>query len=75
MSTKRQTFKQLSEITCVSYRTMLAWRKSRPELIDCLLNTSVMDKVIKLQSEVNDLQSDNDSLKAKIKQIHEATKG
>jgi len=41
MDTKKQTIKQLSEITGVSYRTMLAWRKSRPELMDYIRDLQI----------------------------------
>ena len=61
MSTKKQTFKQLSETIGVSYRTLLAWRKTRPELVDYLLM-------------VNQLQHDNDALKSKLSVINKITR-
>jgi len=61
MIQKKQSFKQLSEIIGVSYRTLLAWRKSRPEMVERLL---LVDK----------LQSENDRIKSIITSVHNMTR-
>ncbi len=61
MSHKLITFKRLSDETGVSYRTMLAWNKSRPELMNYIRDlqigcskTDVLDEEIaRLKSKLN----------------------
>ncbi len=67
MSSNKRTIKQLSEECGVSYRTMLAWNKSRPELMNVLYS---VDDLI---NQASSLQADIDALNLLINSIHKQT--
>jgi len=69
MVTKKRTIKQISEDTGVSYRTMLAWNKSRPELMDYLFKYDID------QATIARLTLDIAALKSLISHVHESTRG
>ncbi len=67
MSANKQTFKQLAEITGVSYRTMLAWQKSRPELMGYIKDLQIGC------SNTDDLEAEIAALNSLINSIHKQT--
>lgn len=69
MGTKKQSIRQISDDAGVSYRTMLAWQKSRPELMNLIAESYKSRQVIA------ELRADIDALKAKIGQVHKLTVG
>ncbi len=72
MSSKLITFRQLSEDTGVSYRTMLAWNKSRPELMIYILK--LIDRERELLDEVFTLCDEKRELQYKLNHINKLTK-
>ncbi len=67
MSSNNRTIKQLSEECGVSYRTMLAWNKSRPELMGYIKDLQIGC------SNTDDLEAEIAALNSLINSIHKQT--
>ncbi len=67
MAKTEVNFKQLARDTDISYSTLMKWRGSRCQLIDYLI------EAMKAKTDKLAMQSDIDSLNAKIANIHKFT--